>query len=249
MLDCPHCGTTVPAQSRFCPECGRALAGEGAPPEYRRRWLPEAFHIVVALVAVGGIILLAGGAWAWGLVVLLLAALLFLSQREAERRAAQRAWGNFRARFSATREAVAARSRGQLDLFRARRDRAELEAERTRGFQRLGQAVYYDDDAGTKGARDELDGVAQRITEKEAEIDTMLREMEERVQRAQAGGSPTERLETLPPEPARVPEPWPPPDEGTPPTPEPDPSPAEPAPDPEHPPAPQTRKRVKSPKN
>jgi hypothetical protein len=203
----------------------------------------------VALVAVGGIILLAGGAWAWGLVVLLLAALLFLSQREAERRAARRAWGNFRARFSATREAVAARSRGQLDLFRARRDRAELEAERTRGFQRLGQAVYYEDKAGTKGARDELDGVAQQITEKEAEIDTMLREMEERVQRAQAGGSPTERLETLPPEPARVPEPWPPPDEGTPPTPEPDPSPAEPAPDPEHPPAPQTRKRAKSRKN
>jgi predicted nucleic acid-binding Zn ribbon protein len=246
MHDCPHCGTAIPEESRFCPECGRALTDEGAQPAYRRRWPPEAFHIVVALIAVGGIVLLVGGAWAWGVAVILLAAVLFLSQREAERRAAQRAWGNFRARFSATREAVTARSRGQIELFRARRDRAELEAERTRGFQRLGQTVFYDDKAGTKAARAELDEVGQRITEKEAEIDTMLKDIEQRVQRAQAAGSPTQKLETVPPEPARVPEPWPPPDEGTPPSPEPDISPPEPAPEPEHPPAPQTRGRAKA---
>jgi zinc-ribbon domain len=246
VLDCPNCGTTVPSQSRFCPECGRPLAESPNAPAYRRRWPPEAFHIVVALIAIGGIILLAGGAWAWGLVVLLLAALLFLSQREAERRAAQRAWGNFRARFSATREAVTARSRGQLELFRARRERAELEAERTRAFQRLGQAVYWEDEAGTKAVCEELDTVAERISEKEAEIETMVKDIERRVQQAQAGGSPTQKLETVPPEPARVPEPWPPPDEGTPPTPEPDPSPVEPPPEPEHPPAPQTRKRAKT---
>ena len=246
MRDCPHCGTSISEQSHFCPECGRSLAEESAPPAYRRRWPPEAFHVVVALVAVGGIILLVGGAWGWGLAVILLAAVLFLSQREAERQAAQRAWGNFRARFSATREAVTARSRGQIDLFRARRDRAELEAERTRGFQRLGQAVFYDDKAGAKAARGELDQVGERITEKEAEIDIMLKDIERRVQRAQAGGSPTEKLETVPPEPARVPEPWPPPDEGTPPSPEPDISPPEPAPEPEHPPAPETRRRAKA---
>ena len=246
MRDCPNCGTSIPEQGRFCPECGRSQADEGGPRSPRRRGPPEAFHIVVALVAVGGIILLVGGAWAWGLAVILLAVVLFLSQREAERRAARRAWGNFRARFSATREAVTARSRGQIDLFRARRDRAELEAERTRGFQRLGQAVFSDDKAGTKAARDELDQIGQRITEKEAEIDTMVKDIERRVQRAQAGGSPTEKLETVPPEPARVPEPWPPPDEGTPPSPEPDISPPDPAPEPEHPPAPETRRRAEA---
>ena len=246
MRDCPHCGTSIPEQGRFCPECGRSLADEAGPPAYRRRWPPAAFHVVVGLVAFGGIILLVGGAWAWGLAVILLAAVLFLSQREAERQAARRAWGNFRARFSATREAVTARSRGQIDLFRARRDRAELEAERTRGFQRLGQAVFYEDKAGTKAVRGELDQIGERITEKEAEIETMLKDIERRVQRAQAGGSPTEKLETVPPEPARVPEPWPPPDEGTPPSPEPDISPPEPAPEPEHPPAPETRRRAKA---
>lgn len=242
MLDCPNCGASVPAQSRFCPECGRALAAEPAV-SYRRRWPPNAFHLVVGLVALGGILLLVGGAWAWGLVVLLVAAVLFLSQREAERQAARRAWGNFRARFSATRDAVAARSRGQLELFRARRERAELEAQRGRGFQRLGQAVFYDDKAGIKSVGGELDDVAERITQKEAEIDTLMKEIERRVQRAQAGGLPTERLETTPPEPAIVPEPWPPPDEGTPPTPEPEPRPAEPPPEPEHPPTPETRRR------
>jgi predicted nucleic acid-binding Zn ribbon protein len=247
VLDCPYCGTSIPAESRFCPECGRALAENASRLGYRRRWPPNAFHLVVALVAVGGILLLVGGSWAWGLVVLLLAALLFLSQREAERQAARRAWGNFRARFSATRDAVAARSRGQLDLFRARRERAELEAERLRGFQRLGQAVFTDDKAGIKAIRAELDEITERITQKEAEIESQMREIQQRVQRAQAGGLPTERLQTTPPEPARVPEPWPPPDEGSPPVPapEPEPSPAEPPPKPEHPPVPETRKRKK----
>src|SRR5918994_4868408 len=235
MRDCPNCGTSIPEQGRFCPECGRSQADEGAPRSPRRRWPPEAIHIVVGLVAVGGIILLVSGTWAWGLAVILLAAVLFLSQREAERQAARRAWGNFRARFSATRDAVAARSRGQLDLFRARRERAELEAERSRGFQRLGRAVYEDDKAGIKAIRAELDEVTERITQKEAEIENQMREIQQRVQRAQAGGLPTERLQTTPPEPAKVPEPWPPPDEGSPPAPapEPEPSPAEPPPKPE----------------
>jgi zinc ribbon protein len=245
MRDCPHCGTAVPAQSRFCRECGRRLtANEGATAiRARRRWPPDPVMVVVVLVAIGAIILLAGGVWAWGLVALLGAGMLYLSQREAERRAAKYALAGVRERFLAMRSAFAARSRGQVELFRARRERAELEAERSRSLHQLGHAVFYGDKAGTKSAKVSVQTVVDHIQEKEAEIEALIRKTDERVQHAQAGVRPTERIEAeQPPEPVRIPEPWPPPDEGAPPSPEPvpEPSPDDPVPEPELPPMPQT---------
>lgn len=250
MPDCPNCGSQVRAGSRFCPECGRGLAdapGTAAAPTWRR-WPPDPLLVVAAALVAGAVVLLVAAEWAWGVVALLGAGLVFLGQREAERRAARYALAGFGARIAARRDVFAARSRGQLGLFRARRERAELEPERTRAFQQLGHAVYYKDKAGTESARAAVAEVVAEIEAKEAEIDTLIKEVHERVQRAQSGVRPTERLEQ-PPEPARVPEPWPPPDEGTPPepapspSPEPEPSPAEPPPKPEHPPMPQTKAR------
>jgi outer membrane biosynthesis protein TonB len=250
MPDCPNCGAQVLAGSKFCPECGRALAeapGRTVSPAWRR-WPPDPLLVIVVALVAGAVVLFVAGEWAWGVVALLGAGLVFLSQREAERRAARYALAGFGARIAATRDVFAAHSRGQLDLFRARRERAELEADRTRGFQQLGHAVYYKDKAGTESAKTAVAEVVAQIEAKEAEIDTLIKQVQERVERAQSGVRPTERLEQ-PPEPARVPEPWPPPDEGTPPepapspTPEPEPSPGEPSPKPEHPPMPQTKAR------
>jgi hypothetical protein len=240
----------MPADSRFCPECGRSLSSEDGATmvRARRRWPPDPFMVIVVLVAIGAVILLAGGLWAWGLVALFGAGILFLSQREAERQAARYALAGFRERVAATHSALAARSRGQLELFRARRERAELEAERGRALYQLGHAVFYRDKAGTKSAKESVQGVVDRIQEKEAEIEALIRQTDERVQRAQAGMKATERIQAeQPPEPPRIPEPWPPPDEGTPPTPEPvpEPSPDDPVPAPEHPPMPETKKRVR----
>jgi zinc-ribbon domain len=256
-VECPNCGASVPAGSRFCPECGRALT-ETTPTEIRgtkrSRWLPDAGLLIVLLVVAGGVVLLVGGQWAWGLAALLLAAVVFLFQREAERRAVRLTLAGLWARVSAHREVVTTRSRGQLEVFRARRELAELQAARTRGFQELGRAVYEADEEGMEDARTALADLSTHIERKEAEIHTLIEETGARVRRAQAGVAPTERLES-PPEPARIPEPWPPPDEGAPPEPAqvpepspaevPEPSPDQPVPAPEHPPTPQQKARRK----
>ena len=210
------------------------------PPE--RLWPPDPFLIISGALVVGAIVLLVAAQWAWGIVALLGAVVVFLATRADERRAAKYALGGVAARFSASRDSIAARSRGQIDLFRARRERAELEGERTHALQRLGGAVFYGDRAGTKDAKAAAQDVVDRIAAKEAEIQALVARTEERVQRAQAGVRETEKLEA-PPEPARIPEPWPPPDEGAPPQPAivPEPSPDEPAPEPEPAPTPQAR--------
>jgi hypothetical protein len=245
MPSCPHCGNAAPDGSRFCPECGRPLdleSGTVIRPPAMRLWPPDPFLVITGALVVGAIVLLAAGIWAWGVVALLAGAVVFLATRAEERRAAKYALGGLGARFSASRDAIAARSRGQIDLFRARRERAELEAERARSLQRLGHAVFYDDETGISSSRTAVQEVVDKITAKEAEIQSLIDRTEQRVQRAQAGVRPTEKLEA-PPEPARVPEPWPPPDEGNPPEPAivPEPSPDQPAPEPEPAPIPQEK--------
>ena len=243
---CPTCGANVPASSRFCPECGRPLE-VATPPEApeasaarRRLWPPELLLAVVVFIAAGGFILLVAGEALWGVVVLLLAGVLALVRQEGVRREVGRA---LRDRVSTQRHVVTARSRGQLELFRARRELADLEAARARGYSELGRAVFENDESGKQAARTALMSVVARIEEKEAQIQALIQEMDERVRRAQRGVQSTEPLsaespsEPLPP---RLPEPYPPPDEGSPPAPAPvpEPSPDDPPPEPEHPPLP-----------
>jgi predicted nucleic acid-binding Zn ribbon protein len=231
--ECPNCGSAVPAESRFCPECGRPLptAEEEAPRTPRL----DPFLLLVALVVIGGLILFVGGEWAWGVAAVLLAGILLLGRREVERRRAARALASLRARAAAAGEAVAARSREQVEVFRARRELAELDAQRARAFHELGRAAFYEDDAGIESARSTITALLERMREKEGEIERLREETERRVGRAQLQARPTERLEASP-DTATVPEPWPPPDAGDVPDPVPTPPPpSEPAPTPEEP--------------
>jgi zinc-ribbon domain len=225
-VECANCRASVPKDSRFCPECGRPLveAPTAEAVAARRLWPAEWGLIAVVLLTATGIVLLGARVWLWGSLLLLLAGGVYLLQRVTERRASRIVMGNVRARIAAHRELVSARSRGQIDLFRLRRELAELQAERSRGFHELGRVGYERDRAGVQAARAHLDDVTARIAAKEAEVEAHLHEMRSRVRAVQSQAAPTEKLEA-PPEPGSSP------------------APERPAPEPEQPPAPQNRRR------
>jgi zinc-ribbon domain len=248
VVECPTCGAAVPAEARFCSECGSPNPfSEGVETRLRKYWSAPDLGLLVGLVLAGaGVVLLGAQVWLWAAVALVLAAAVFLIRWEAGRRRT----GAAIARLSAHRRIVGARSRGQLELFRLRRELAELQAERSRGYQELGRATHAGDAHAARAATAQVDDVSGRIGAKEAEITVLLQDMEERVRRAQAEVTPTQHVEAGP-EP--VPEPFPPPDEGTPPAPArvpepfpqpvPEPSPDDPPPQPEPPPPPETKRR------
>jgi hypothetical protein len=235
--ECSQCGAEVPEESRFCLQCGRGIGGAGAPTaRLRRLRLPglpalDPLTVVAFALAVGAVILLAAGVWAWGVVALLGAAVLVLLPSRIDRAQVIDA----AARAGALRTSLALRGRGQVEIFRARRELAELQADRGRLYGELGRAVYEEDEAGTKAVRTALEAVVEGITAKEGEIQTLIRETEERLRRVRGPVQPTEVLhDEAPPEPPRIPEPWPPPDEGDIPEP-PQPEPGGPTPGPDEP--------------
>ena len=221
----------MPETARYCHECGRPLAGDAAPAG-PFRVTPAV--LAAAALAAGSAALLVVGAWAWGLVALLGALGVLLAAGPLRDARARTLLADLRTRASVTGESLAARSRGHVELFRARRELAELEAERGRRLLQLGRAVYDGDETGTRAAREAVDETVLAIREKEAEIETQRKQIDERVERAQAQARPTAVLEA-PPEPPEIPAPWPPPAEADRPSPEPDPGPAPPQPQPGEP--------------
>jgi hypothetical protein len=190
--ECANCGAAVPAGSRFCAECGRPLAVEVGG---RRRPSLAGLLVLVALAAIAGIAGFVLREWAWGVALLLLAGIVLLGRREVERRRAERPGTSLRARATAAREAMAARSREQVELFRARRELAELDAQRGRAFHELGRATFYRDEAAVEAARSAAATVLQRMREKEREIEALKELTERRVERAQLPVQPTQRLD------------------------------------------------------
>jgi hypothetical protein len=198
-VECPTCGAAVPVEARFCSECGTANpVADGIETRVRRSWSTPDLGLVAGLVLVGaGIVLLGAQLWLWAVLVLALGAAVFLLRWEAARRRTRAAV----ARLSARRRVVGARSRGQLELFRLRRELAELQSEQSRAYQDLGRATHAGDTDAARAATTQVEDVGARIQTREAEIGTLLEEMEERVRRAQGEVAPTNRLEA-PPEPS-----------------------------------------------
>jgi hypothetical protein len=137
-------------------------------------------------LAVVGVVLVELRLWLWGALALVLAAVVLALSTEAGRRYTRRAAGAAGARASVHGRVVGARSRGQVELFRLRRELAELQAERGAAYQELGRATHQGDEAAASGATAKLDDLLPRIEAKEAEIATLVTAMDERVRRAQA---------------------------------------------------------------
>jgi hypothetical protein len=174
--------------------------------------------------------------------LLLLVAFVAVAQRKPDGEIARRSARTFtrvRERAGWTVESLALRSAAGRELTRLRREAFEAQARREALLRSLGAAVYDGDAEATQKLTDELRTVDHELHELEARMHAIAEETRERIERGRSSVEPT-LIE--PPQPPSIPEPSPPPDEGTPPQPpvipEPSPppdegSPPQPAPVPE----------------
>jgi hypothetical protein len=275
VASCANCGARLPEAARFCPDCGvrvptdaDSTAVEEVPPDETGR-VPVnvttatpryfgvtppmlVFALAVASLALAIAVFLLGHPIAGA--VLVVAAVVFgvafvaAARRSPETpvvRLSARALEEIRGRAGLAVEAVSAQSSARLELFRLRRELAELVAERGDAARALGEAVYGGDDKAAANGRKRMGELDRALAEKEAEMTRVAVEANERIQRAQLQAQPTAVVEppqvpepapvpSEPPQPVTVPEPSPVPSE--PPVPAPSP---EPMPEPS-PPAPET---------
>jgi hypothetical protein len=244
----------LPKASRYCPQCGQPVA-EGAtkvlelppdetgqvPVDYtraERRYYgvtPTGLAVVLAAAAVvAAIVLFASGQWPIGLIVLGVGLLLGLVSVETR---------TFRDRAGVAADSVATRSRVTTRALVLRRELRKLAVLRGRLLFELGAAVYGGDEQATEAARQRLAQLDEAWRQKEAEMQTVIAQAQNRLHRRRLEVQPTEMVELpdqpstpgepSPGGPAVIPEPYPPPDEGNPPEPAIIPEPGPLAPEPE----------------
>jgi hypothetical protein len=217
---CANCGARLPKRSRFCPECGTRVvestdetAVQEVPPDETGQ-VPVEYETARPRYF---------GVFRGANVV-------------------APAWQAVREKTGYAVESVTVHTTARRDLYRMRRELADLLARRAESARILGESVYAGDEEGTEAARAqlaELDGLA---TAKEEEMRQTAAAAMERIQRAHLQVQPTE-IETPVPVPEPLPEPSPPPQPVPVPEPVPEPSPPpgptpvpEPGPEPSPPP-------------
>jgi hypothetical protein len=264
---CSNCGEAVPEGARFCPSCGGRLEGgstavippppneTGRVPVAVARAEPHLFGVtpplavlVLAVAAlVVGILLAVLGHGLFGGLLLVLAGLLLVLYVVVSRPGGAVDAAGERLRFAAT--AVGASTAARRESTRLRSDLNRLRSDREQRLRKLGEAVYGDDEEETARLRQELADVDEEIAGRERELELVAARAREQVSKAKLEVQATKMVEVPgepgiePPEPVRIPEPYPQPGEADPPeparVPEPYPPPGEadipapPAPEPE----------------
>jgi hypothetical protein len=270
---CANCGARLAKKARYCPQCGHPTGSgetkvEEVPPDetgrvpvhYERvepRYYgvtPSTFVLVLAAAALTlAVVLLVTGRWPVGLIVLGVSLLLALVFVEAARRkpagtvarSTAEALDAFRARAGVAADSIATRGRATRRVIALRRELQRMGQLRARLLFELGDAVYRGDEHGTEMAREQVKELDELAQEREAEMQAVVAQAQERLHRRRLEVQPTEMMVELPEEPAapgetdpsgpvRIPEPYPPPDEGSPPQPAviPEPGPLAPEPGP-----------------
>jgi hypothetical protein len=207
---------------------------------------PSTLVLVLAAAALTlGVVLLASGHWPFGLIlrgvsILLLLVFVEVARRKPDgvlARSTADALDAFRARAGVAADAVATRGRAARRMLALRRELRRMSVLRMRLLVELGDAVYRGEEQATEAARGRLAELDELAAQREAEMEGVVAQAHERLERRRLEVQSTEMVE-LPeepaapgeaePVPARIPEPYPPPDEGTPPQPAiiPEPSPA-----------------------
>jgi hypothetical protein len=183
------------------------------------------------------VVLLAPGHWPFALIALGVAVLLLVVFLEAARRkpdgavarSTAEALEGFRARAGVAVDSVATRGRAARRLLALRRELQRMGVLRGRLLFELGDAVYRGDDQGTERARGQVRELDELAALREAEMEAVVAQTQERLEQRRMEVQPTEMVE-LPDQPAQpgegspggpavIPEPYPPPDEGNPPEP------------------------------
>jgi hypothetical protein len=243
---CPACGTRVGAEPGET-AVQELPPDETGPVPVNVVWAERRYFGVtpptaILALAVGSAVLavalLVSGRLAWGLIVLSVAFLLLAAFAAHARRvpvepsgvakASIEALEAVRARAEAAFETVAAHGSARIELMRLRKDVGELAAAKVESLRALGEAVYEGNRKATKELKQQTKELDDQIRAKEEKMEQVAEQTQERIEQAQLQVQPTQvvRAEEAPgeepdqvPEPARVPEPFPPPDEGEPPQP------------------------------
>ena len=186
MPSCANCNSRLPKRSRFCPECGmRVGAGPGetavqelppqetgpvpvevsvAAPRFFGVTPPAAvLALAAASLALAIVLLVSGhvivGGALLGVSVVLAVFFVGLARRLPDApvsRLSSGAVGALRARAGFAIEALSVQSSARVELFRLRRELAELLAQRAECARVLGEAVYADDEEGSESARSRM---------------------------------------------------------------------------------------------
>ena len=255
---CSVCSGGLPKRAAFCPHCGSRIAEDG--PAASAVAEPHLYGVTppmtllalsLAVLAVGVVLFVrdreALGGVTIGLALVLTAAFITTARRRPHGAVAQASASGverLRERAHLTRTSLSARATARRDLGRLLREREELRAARDQLAQRLGRAVYADDDTATQSLRTELEELDRADASKEAEMQAVTERARDQLEQARFEAQATEMVEipgdpgTQPPTvPEPVPVPSPPPGPVTVPEPTPVPVP-EPTPVPHEPPTP-----------